>query len=405
MIFTGFSPNTTYKDVITLTSFLMPWKISSIKNGIYQDKLEQELTTFFDAKKVVTLDTGRSALTQALLVGQVKEGDEVIVQAFTCVVVINAILSVGAVPVFVDIDDNYCTNVNSVKKAITTKTKAIIVQHTFGFVTDLKKLCELKNIFIIEDCAHSLGAHKQGVIAGTVGDVSILSFGTDKVISSVRGGALVINKQKALDVFETLTIKKRYRSTKDLLQHIVHIPIFWISKPLYSMYIGKIILYISKKLEIINKTVTHKEKKNLITYTPKRLENILCALAYKQFKSISIKNSNRNKQAKYYFDNLSKISSISMPNFDAEAIYLRFAIQVDKPQQLIRYAKKRHIILGDWYSSIIAPADSIQIQYNKKTCINAERATTTIVNLPTGEYITKKHQDKIIATLKSYDKS
>ena len=80
------------------------------------------------------------------------------------------------------------------RKKITERTKALIIQHTFGTPADVESLAQLgkeKNVKIIEDCAHSLGVRHHGKLTGTFSDIGIFSFGSDKVVSCVRGGGVI----------------------------------------------------------------------------------------------------------------------------------------------------------------------------------------------------------------------
>ena len=155
--FTGFSPNATVRDIVDgTTAVLFPWKWRTWQYGSSAEKIEEYLQIFFQTKHAKTFDSGRTALFFALQALGIKEGDEVLVQAYTCIVVTNAIRFTGATPVFVDVNDNYNINSKECKKKITPKTKAIIVQHTFGLPADIEALVDIakeQDIKIIEDCA------------------------------------------------------------------------------------------------------------------------------------------------------------------------------------------------------------------------------------------------------------
>ncbi len=407
MIFTGFSPNTTSKDVKTVLKGLFIYNLKNLYNGEHQNKLRLLLSKIYNDKAIYLTDSGRSALSLALRSANIKSGDEVIVQGFTCVVVTNAILSVGATPIFVDVDDRYCTDPKEVSKKITKKTKAIIVQHSFGFAADireLKQISQKNNIILIEDCAHALAAKtSSGEVLGSFGDMSIISFGVDKVISSVRGGALIVNNQELVSNIDTRYEVLEYKNITNLFRHLANILIFSISKPLYNIYIGKIILYISKKLNITNKIITSKEKNGEISYNVFKLENILAHLAYDQLLNIDNNIKNRKQLAKIYYDELKDISQISMPKFDSNSVYLRFPIHIANPDKLHAYAKNRGIILGNWYNTVVAPSDcNISKIYTPNDCPKAESFSKTIINLPTNINITKQDQNKIIEVIKNY---
>ena len=123
-------------------------------------------------------------------------GDEVIVQAFTCLAVPEVVIWCGAKPVYLDIDESLNLDIRLLEKSISSKTRIIIVQHTFGIpakIDMIKKIAQKHNIILIEDCAHSLGAKYNSQKIGTFGDAAFFSFGRDKVISSVFGGLAFIN--------------------------------------------------------------------------------------------------------------------------------------------------------------------------------------------------------------------
>ena len=164
-------------------SFLfLPWKWFQWKKGTHEKRAMELLEGYFGENiQAITYDSGRSALYHALLALDVGEGDEVLVQAFTCMVVINAICWTGARPVYVDIEKD-TLNMDPVKAdhACSDKTKVIILQHTFGLPANIDALLDVAkkhNLKTIEDCAHSLGARYKGKLTGTYADIGMLSFG------------------------------------------------------------------------------------------------------------------------------------------------------------------------------------------------------------------------------------
>ena len=135
---------------------------------------------------------GRVGLYSLLKAMGVTEGDEVILPAYTCVVVPNAILYLGATPIYVDVNaETYNMDISEVEKAITSKTKAIICQNTYGLSTDLEILQEIakKNkIYTIEDCTHGFGGTYNGIANGLSCDAAIYSTQWNKPFSSGIGG-------------------------------------------------------------------------------------------------------------------------------------------------------------------------------------------------------------------------
>ena len=131
----------------------------------------------------------------------IKTGDEVILQGSTCSVMVNAILRSGACPVFADIDkDTFGSCVKGIKNCITKRTKMIIAQHSFGIpcrINPIVKLAKDNNIFLLEDCALTVGSKINGTICGNFGDAALFSTDHSKPLNLLIGG-LIYTKDKVL---------------------------------------------------------------------------------------------------------------------------------------------------------------------------------------------------------------
>ncbi len=146
----------------------------------------------------VSCNSGTDALILALRSLNIGQGDEVITSSFSFFATAEAITSVGAKPVFVDIDpENYLMDLNLVEKAITTRTKAILPVHLFGHPLDMDQIMEFaegNNLKVIEDCAQAAGAHWRGKPVGSFGDVGCFSFFPTKNLGAAGdGGAITTN--------------------------------------------------------------------------------------------------------------------------------------------------------------------------------------------------------------------
>ncbi len=165
--------------------------------GKLQEKFEEEFAKFQQAKYCITCVNGTAALEVALRAAKVGAGDEVIVPAYTFMATANAVLMIGAVCVFVDIDpDSYLIDPVKIEEAITKKTKAIIPVHIAGCPADMDKILKIGkkyNLKIIEDSAQAHGAEWNGKRVGALGDMGTFSFQSSKNLSSGEGGAIVTN--------------------------------------------------------------------------------------------------------------------------------------------------------------------------------------------------------------------
>jgi len=173
---------------------------------------------------------GRVALYAILEVLGVKKGDEVITQAFTCIAVPEAIIAIGAKPIYVDIKSNDVNmGVNDLKNKVSSKTKAIIVQHTYGIPADMDdiiKITEEKNIPIIEDCCHTLISTYKGKMIGTFGVGSFYSFEWGKPIIIGIGGSAIVNnnllREKLKSDYNGYKLPSRVNQLRLRLQYIMH---------------------------------------------------------------------------------------------------------------------------------------------------------------------------------------
>ncbi len=407
-IFTGFSPNLTLSDTFTACSFLFfPWKWSKLRNGKAPEEVKNWLKKYFKSKHSYTFDSGRTALHYALKACETKEGDEVLVQAYTCMVVSNAITWTGAKPIYVDVKNDFNLDPIDLEKKITNKSKVLIIQHTFGKPADLEKLIEIahkNNLIVVEDCAHSFGAKQNGKLLGTFGDLAMFSFGSDKILSCVRGGGVITNDDKMANKLKEFESSLPLSQRSKVIQHLFHYVAFAKGKPLYNLGVGKWILGISKKINLINKIIYKPEKHGeQVLFYPSLLPNSLATILLKQFKTFEKINQHRQKIAKLYNDKIDT-KKINKPTWSNESVWLRYTLLIDKPTKLHTQAKKQGILLGNWYNQAIAPRD-IDLEksaYVLGSCPNAEKLSLHSINLPTNRHIRIKDAKKIIKIVNQY---
>lgn len=351
-----------------------PIAISLLPNLFWKDFFKKENPV---PENTVWFESGRGAeyfLLKALDMGM---GDEVIIQAFTCVAVPNSILWTGAKPVFIDIDESLNMDPEKLLKAITPKTKAVIFQSTFGNpgqIKKIKEICEKNKIFFIEDGAHS---------GKVIGDLGFLSFGRDKAISGLYGGgAAIINNQETRDKIqiEKLVLKKYFLFYPLIIYFILQT---------YSFFnLGKILHKLLKNF--LPKVLTPEEKQG---ERPEKFYSSPPIILTKDF------TKHRKEIAKFYAEKLRE-------KFDDNSSYLRFSIFVNDPDGLRKYAAKQNIFLGDWYDNVVAPkgVNLEKIGYKIGSCSKAEEVCKNIVNLPTNPNMTLQDAEKVIKIVKDYER-
>jgi len=402
-IFTGFAPNLTGQDVKAAGAFLfLPWQWKNLRRGKYIGRVEEWLRDYFQVNNAFTYDSGRTALHYALKALQVTAGDEVLVQAYTCMVVSNAINWTGAKPVYVDIQADFNMAAEDLEKKITDRSKVLIIQHSFGKPADLDKLLAIAqkhNLKVIEDCAHALGARYDKQLVGTFADIGMFSFGSDKIVSCGRGGALITNHEavanKLMEYHTRLPLANRLK----IIQHLNAFRLFAIGKLLYNLGVGKWILGLARLFNCMNKIIYQPEKhgKQVIFY-PSLLPNSLAKILLNQLQNLEKNNQHRQKIAKLYNE---KIFG-QKPAWDDNSIWLRYTLLRGQADQLRAQAKKAGIILGNWYNCPIAPCDVDQKAsgYIPGSCPNPEKLAPLSINLPTNHKITAKDVNRICKYVK-----
>lgn len=177
-------------------------------NGSFSEQAEKSLLELTGAKSVFLTSSGTAALELMCMIAGLKPGDEVILPSFTYPSTANAILRVGAVPVFVDIRmDTFNLDHDLLEKVISKNTKAVIPVHYAGVACDMKYIIDLAeryDLLVLEDAAQAIDAYHHSTHLGTIGQMGALSFHETKNIHSGQGGALLINKKELVSRAEVI---------------------------------------------------------------------------------------------------------------------------------------------------------------------------------------------------------
>jgi len=194
---------------VTLRALRSGWYIL----GKELEQFEKDYASFMEARHCIGVGNGLDALRLALSGLRIGEGDEVIVQANTYIATALAITQNGATPVFVEADEYFGINPKAIEKAITEKTKAIMVVHLYGQPCDMDSILSIAqryNLKIVEDCAQCHGALYKGKKCGTFGDAACFSFYPMKPIGAFGdGGAVTTNND---EVAERVRMLRNYGS-------------------------------------------------------------------------------------------------------------------------------------------------------------------------------------------------
>ena len=185
------------------TGVLFRYGHDSQRNGIWKAKtFEQEFSTYLGVKHTHFCASGTAADSLSLACCGIGYGDEVIVPPYTFIAPIEAVLLAGAIPVFAEIDETLCISPEGIEKAITPRTKAVLIVQVFGSMgrmDEILAVCQKHNLILIEDAAPALGGSYRGKMLGNFGKMSAFSFDYYKIITAGEGGAVATNDDELYD--------------------------------------------------------------------------------------------------------------------------------------------------------------------------------------------------------------
>jgi dTDP-4-amino-4,6-dideoxygalactose transaminase len=348
---------------------------------------------------------GRVALYAALKAIGIQPGDEVIVPAFTCVVVPNAIIYLGAHPVYVDIDPKTLnTSLDLIRKAVTPKTKCILIQNTFGLSSEVDEIIAFakeKQIPTIEDCTHGFGGMYKGKPNGVRSDFSFYSTQWNKPFSTGVGGILLVNNEAFLDGLRSLNEELVYPGVKSriVLKLLIIFNKFFITDKTYWMLI-RFYRFLSKTGLVVGSSSG--EELN----SPRMPANFFMGGCNVQFKegvrslrtlkemiALRIKNAAKysaflKEHGKYFVD----------PELEKDHSFLKYPFLVKDRAAFIKKAEKASIRLGEWFESQIHPVhENFELwELTPENFPVSLEMSSHMLNLPTEI----ENSDKVISFLK-----
>jgi perosamine synthetase len=213
------SPDVTEREIEAVSAVL---RTSSLSLGPKVKEFEEALSRYVGSSEAVAVSSGTAGLHLCIRALGISEGDEVLVPSFTFIAVANAVRYERATPVFVDIDpETLNLDPSLLEQAITSRTRAIIVVHTFGVPADLSRVIEIakrRNLYVIEDACEAIGAEYDGRKVGVIGDIGVFGFYPNKQITTGEGGAVVSNDPKLILKVRELRNQGR-RDSGEWFQH------------------------------------------------------------------------------------------------------------------------------------------------------------------------------------------
>ncbi|MEY4127435.1 MAG: DegT/DnrJ/EryC1/StrS aminotransferase [Bacteroidota bacterium] len=334
---------------------------------------------------------GRVALYTVLKAMGVGPGDEVVLPAFTCVVVPNAILYLGATPIYVDINPTVlCCSAEQIEQVITPKTKVILIQNMLGLsfeVEEIVSLAKARGIYTIEDCTHGFGGKHQDVFNGLRSDASFFSSQWNKPFSTGIGGMLVVNNRDLLQPVNQLNSHLIKPSAKD--QFILFILIWartYLLKGFTYWTFLRLYRWLSKKGVVVgSSSASELEGINMPKDYFKGMSSVQCRAGIKALSTFDQVISQRKNSGVSVHQWLTSQGKTTVPSEHmAQHAFLKYPILVKDRALFLQQAEKEKVPLGDWFISPLHPVlDSLEPWgLEVSNFPNAVYVSKHIVNLP-----------------------
>jgi len=322
---------------------------------------EEEFSTFIGAKHCVGVESGTAALKLAMQAIGIKAGDEVIIPANTYIACAFAVSQIGAVPVFVDMDENYLIDISSIEGVITSRTKAIMAVHLYGQAVDLVPLMLIaskRGLKIVEDASQAHGAFYRGKRVGSYGDVTAFSFYPGKNLGAYGdGGAVVTNDDSVAD---------QVRLIRDFGQR--------------------------KKYE------------HLLIGDNCRLDTVQAAILRVKLRHLDSWNARRHAAAVRYGERLAEIG-LKPPSLGAqnEHVHHLYVVEVPERDAASAFLAQRGIQTGIHYPIPIHLQKAYaHLGIGSGKFPKTEKAAKNILSLPMFPEITHAQVDRVVDSLKEY---
>lgn len=353
----------------------------------------------------LTFYRGRVGLAAILKAMGIGIGDEVVTQAFTCLAVPEGILAAGAKPVFADTEKggvNICPDDLAAK--VTDRTKAVIVQHTFGIPAQLapiRGVAEGRGLPIIEDCCHTFASTYVNQVVGTFGKAAFYSFEWGKPIVAGIGGSVVVNdsdlRKRVHDLFDQLSEPSWKRVLKVQIQ-------YWGYERLYSpSNFWKVRALFQKLAKSGAAEGNYNPTEEIADDFNLRMAKPLHDRLVKKLRDADQTVQRANRLAAQYHGGISNPDMVRplVPE-GAVPVYARWPLfAADKPRVLAR-AEEAKIEVADWYKTPVHPlpeSDWAQVGLQQGSCPRAEELSKQIISLPINQKVSQSDVERTIALL------
>lgn len=365
---------------------LMPW---TLQEGSSLGRYERAFARRVGRRHAVSFAAGRTGLYGLLRAHGIGEGDEVLLQAPTHIVVPNAVRATGARPVFVDCRrEDWNIDMEDAARRASPRTRALLLQHTFGVPADLdaaRELCRERGLLLVEDCVHALGATWRGRPVGSLGDCAFFSTEETKTISTTMGGVAVTDDDAIAGQLRAFQRECEAPPRGLTARYLVKLlAIHALTPPRVHLLARTVFEALGKWMPLPTATEPGEMAGGLGANFSQRLSNAQASLGVRQLRRLDANVAHRRALASAYAEELGRLGyPPPAVHPAADPSPLRHVVEVDDRQRAWE-ALRPHTIVGTWFTSVLEEADSPEAGgYEPGSCPTAEIAASKLVNLPT----------------------
>ena len=348
--------------------------------------LRQDLTRF-------TYFRGRVALSAILRALGIGRGDEVLLQAFTCVAVPEGIMSVGAKPVYVDIASG-TPNMDPLDLAgkIGDRTKAVIIQHSYGMpadVVELTRIARERGVSVIEDCAHTIASRVNNRFVGSFGDAAFYSYEAAKPVFAGFGGSAIINSPELRRIIESDYGSYEEPPILSQLETAAMVYAYRIAYRPWSYWTVRSVFRALSKAGIIRGNYN----KVGLALRPasdfrRRLGRVQKSVLIDQLGKLESQTIHRQKCAERYRATINSraVDHFAIPH-GFNPVFGRYPMIAHTRKSLIEKVRGSRIETAVFYDTPVQPLSGSALRdvgYEPGSCPQAEYLADRIISLPTG---------------------
>lgn len=366
----------------------LPWLLDPWRDQDAVRTFEEQAAVVAGCRHAVAFGAGRMALYALLEAFDFQPGDEIIIPGFTCTVVPNAMLYRGLKPVYADIEDvTFNVRPDAVEAAITPRTRAIYLQHTFGTTCDvnrLKAIAGRHGLATIEDAAHSIGAGYQGQPHGSLGDAGFFSSDRTKVVNTHLGGCAVTNDDRIARRLRAMQAAAPELGKAAARRLVFSFLAEVVCRDPYLLWLGRPILGALRRIGALYTWVDEPWVKLPTGYPyPSRMLPALACVGASQLAHIESNLAHRRSLAHWLETRIGWYANVLGSGFDEQS-WLRYSFLIEDQAGFVARFGKR-IDLGLWFTHNIfgRQEDPDAVGYVAGSCPVAERVSRHIVNFPT----------------------